>query len=227
MSFVASSSDVQMVDELPRSLLLELQTLRQATEAATLNRGVTLTESEDAAILLAHVRDGTPLRRIALVGRSDRAAHNRWQKLKEMKNLHLLSSVQEDASEDAECELRSSLRFMSCVASSSDVQMIDQLPHRLLLELQTLRQGTQEALPANRDDSFTESEDAAILQGLKERDDSFHVDRLTVGCRGRYFSCPRVRLSCVEGMSQIEYKHDMRGGRGGAAWCGVAWRGVM
>ena len=77
-----------MVDQLPPPLLLELQTLRQATQAAPANRGFSLTESEGAAILLAHVRDGTPLRRIALVGRSDRTANNRWVYMY-MYNTHL------------------------------------------------------------------------------------------------------------------------------------------
>ena len=35
----------------------------------------------------------------------------------------------------------------------------------------------------------------------------FHDDRLIVGRRGRYSSCPRFRLSCVAGGGQVEYTH--------------------
>ena len=88
---------MDIVDQLPSALLSELRSLRQATQAATANRGASLTESEDAAILLAHVRDGTFLHRISLPGRPDQAAKKRWQKLKHLKNIHLLLPRQRDA----------------------------------------------------------------------------------------------------------------------------------
>ena len=47
----------------------------------------------------------------------------------------------------------------------------------------------------------------------------FRVDRQIVGRRGRYFSCPRFRLSCVAGTSQVENKHGVRGVRR-AGWPG-------
>ena len=94
---------MDIVDQLPSALLSELRSLRQATQAVTAYRGASFTESEDAAILLAHVQDGTPLRCISLANRPVEAAKSRWwQKLKHLKNLHLLLSVHEDASEHSE-----------------------------------------------------------------------------------------------------------------------------